>query len=100
MLKRSLLALFLALPAFSQPADLDNYILQAMKAFNVPGVGVAVVKDGQVVFAKGYGVRKLGESTPVDAHTLFGIGSNTKAFTTASLGILVDEGKLTWDDRA
>jgi CubicO group peptidase (beta-lactamase class C family) len=99
MLKRSLLALFLALPAFSQPADLDNYILQAMKAFNVPGVGVAVVKDGQVVFAKGYGVRKLGESTPVDAHTLFGIGSNTKAFTTASLGILVDEGKLTWDDR-
>lgn len=99
MLKRSLLALFLALPAFCQTADLDDYILQAMKTFNVPGVGVAVVKDGAVVFAKGYGVRKLGESTPVDAHTLFGIGSNTKAFTTASLGILVDEGKLSWDDR-
>jgi CubicO group peptidase (beta-lactamase class C family) len=99
MLSRSLLALLLALPAFCQPADLDDYILHAMKTFAVPGVGVAVVKDGAVVFAKGYGVRKLGESTPVDSHTLFGIGSNTKAFTAASLGILVDEGKLSWDDR-
>jgi CubicO group peptidase (beta-lactamase class C family) len=53
-----------------------------MKTFDVPGVGVAVVKDGEVVFAKGYGVRKLGENASVDSHTLFGIGSNTKAFTT------------------
>jgi hypothetical protein len=59
-----------------------------MQTFDVPGVGVAVVKDDEVVFAKGYGVRKLGETTSVDSHTLFGIGSNTKAFTTASLGIL------------
>jgi CubicO group peptidase (beta-lactamase class C family) len=97
-----LLALFLAVPAFCQPAalgDLDDYIQRAMTTFDVPGVAVAVVKDGQVVFAKGYGVRKLGENPRVDAHTLFGIGSNTKAFTTTSLGILVDEGKLTWDDR-
>jgi CubicO group peptidase (beta-lactamase class C family) len=102
MLKQLLLALFLALPAFCQPAalgDLDDYILHAMQTFDVPGVGVAVVKDGEVVFAKGYGVRKLGETTSVDSHTLFGIGSNTKAFTTASLGILVDEGGLSWDDR-
>jgi CubicO group peptidase (beta-lactamase class C family) len=70
-----------------------------MKTFDVPGVGVAVLNDGEVVFAKGYGVRKLGETASVDSHTLFGIGSNTKAFTTASLGILVDEGKLSWDDR-
>ncbi len=97
---RLFLALLLAAPSFCQPApDLDTYILQAMKTFDVPGVAVAVVKDGQVVFAKGYGVRKLGESAEVDSHTLFGIGSNTKAFTTASLGILVDEGKLSWDDR-
>ena len=70
-----------------------------MKTFDVPGVAVAIVKDGAVVLAKGYGVRKLGESATVDSHTLFGIGSNTKAFTTAALGILVDEGKLSWDDR-
>ncbi len=101
-MKQFVLALFLALPAFCQPAapaDLDDYILRALKTFDVPGVGVAVVKDGAVVFAKGYGVRKIGESATVDSHTLFGIGSNTKAFTTASLGILVDEGKLSWDDR-
>jgi len=56
------------------------------------------VKDGKVVVAKGYGVRKLGEPTPVDEHTMFGIGSNTKAFTTAALAGLVDAGKLSWDD--
>ncbi len=69
-----------------------------MKTFDVPGIAVAVVKDGKIVVAKGYGVRKLGYSTPVDEFTMFGIGSNTKAFTTAALATLVDEGKLTWDD--
>jgi CubicO group peptidase (beta-lactamase class C family) len=62
----------------------------------VPGLAVAVVKDGEVVLTKGYGVRRLGEPAPVDAHTLFGIASNTKAFTAAALGILVDEGKIAW----
>jgi CubicO group peptidase (beta-lactamase class C family) len=56
-----------------------------------------VVKDGQVLLAKGYGVRKLGEPTPVDARTLFGIASNTKVFTATALGLLVEEGKLQWD---
>lgn len=69
-----------------------------MKRFEVPGIGVAVVKDGRTVFAKGYGVRKLGMGDRVDEHTLFGIASNTKAFTAAALGILVDEGKVKWDD--
>lgn len=68
-----------------------------MKAFDVPGMSVAVVKDGQVVLAKGYGVRKLGEPVPVDARTLFGIASNTKAFTATALGLLVEEGKIEWD---
>jgi CubicO group peptidase (beta-lactamase class C family) len=97
----ALLTVFFVAPAFAQPdtlRDLDTYVLQAMKMFDMPGVSVAIVKDGAVVLAKGYGVRKLGESAPVDSHTLFGIGSNTKAFTTAALGILVDEGKLRWDD--
>jgi CubicO group peptidase (beta-lactamase class C family) len=79
-------------------SGLDDYIAQAMKTFDVPGVAVAIVKDGKVVLAKGYGVRRLGQPAPVDEHTLFGIGSNTKAFTTAALAILVDEGKIGWDD--
>jgi CubicO group peptidase (beta-lactamase class C family) len=64
----------------------------------VPGFAIAIVKDDAVIFAKGYGVRKLGETTPVDEHTLFAIASNTKAFTAAALAALVDEGKLKWDD--
>jgi CubicO group peptidase (beta-lactamase class C family) len=80
------------------PADLDAYVARAMKTFEVPGIAVAIVKDGKVVLTKGYGVRRLGESAPIDADTLFGIGSNTKAFTTAALATLVDEGKISWDD--
>ena len=81
------------------PADLDAFVARSMKTFGVPGLAIAVVKDGKVVMSKGYGVRKMGESTPVDENTLFGIGSNTKAFTTAALASLVDEGKISWDDR-
>jgi CubicO group peptidase (beta-lactamase class C family) len=88
-------------PALAQnapPADLDEYVARAMKTFDVPGMALAIVKDGKVVVAKGYGVRELGEATPVDENTLFGIGSNTKAFTAAALATLVDEGKIHWDD--
>jgi len=80
------------------PPDLDSYVANSMKTFEVPGMGVAIVKDGKVLTAKGYGVRKLGDPTPVDEFTMFAIGSNTKAFTTAALATLVDEGKLSWDD--
>ena len=80
------------------PADLDAYVASSMKTFDVPGMAVAIVKDGKIVVAKGYGVRKLGDSTPIDEVTMFAIGSNTKAFTTAALATLVDEGKLSWDD--
>jgi CubicO group peptidase (beta-lactamase class C family) len=69
-----------------------------MREFEVPGVAVAVVKDGRVVLAKGYGVRRVGEPEAVDADTQFGIASNTKAFTCAALSILAEEGKLSWDD--
>jgi CubicO group peptidase (beta-lactamase class C family) len=69
-----------------------------MKTFEVPGLALAIVKDGKILVAKGYGVRKLGDPTFVDEHTMFGIGSNTKAFTTAALATLVDAGKLSWDD--
>jgi CubicO group peptidase (beta-lactamase class C family) len=77
--------------------DVDAYVQRAMTAFDVPGVAVAIVKDGHVVLARGYGVRKRGETAAVDAKTLFGIASNTKAFTATALGVLVDEGKIRWD---
>ena len=79
------------------PADLDAYVQRVMKTFDVPGIALAVVKDDAVVVARGYGVRRLGEPTPVDAKTLFGIASNTKVFTATALGELVEEGKLQWD---
>jgi CubicO group peptidase (beta-lactamase class C family) len=82
----------------SAPQDLDAFAAQVLKEFEVPGLAVAIVKDGKVVLARGYGVRKLGEQTPVDENTLFGIASNTKAFTAALLAMLVDEGKIHWDD--
>ncbi|HPW18129.1 MAG TPA: serine hydrolase [Candidatus Aminicenantes bacterium] len=84
-------------PAQVLPPDFDALVARAMKAFEVPGMAVAVVKDGRVVLAKGYGVRKLGEPAPVDARTLFGIASNTKAFTATALALLVEEGKIEWD---
>ena len=99
----TILVIVLALVTFGMtqsapPPDLDAYVASSMKTFDVPGMAVAVVKDGKILVAKGYGVRKLGDPTPVDEFTLFGIGSNTKAFTTAALATLVDEGKLSWDD--
>jgi CubicO group peptidase (beta-lactamase class C family) len=84
-------------PASVLPPGFDALVARAMKTFEVPGMAIAVVKDGQVVLAKGYGVRRLGEPTPVDARTLFGIASNTKAFTATALGLLVEEGKIEWD---
>jgi CubicO group peptidase (beta-lactamase class C family) len=80
------------------PEGFDAYVARVLKEFDVPGVAVAIVKDGRVVMAKGYGVRKLGEAAAVDAGTLFGIASNSKAFTAAALAMLVDEGKISWDD--
>ncbi|HET9831992.1 MAG TPA: serine hydrolase, partial [Vicinamibacterales bacterium] len=77
--------------------DLDRWVDRAMRTFEVPGLALSIVKDDGVVAAKGYGVRKLGEAAPVDAHTLFGIASNTKAFTATALGLLVEERKIEWD---
>ncbi|HEY1991644.1 MAG TPA: serine hydrolase domain-containing protein, partial [Gammaproteobacteria bacterium] len=76
---------------------LDRYIPQAMGDWKVPGLAIAVVKDDKLVWARGFGRRNLDEPEPVDVGTLFGIGSNTKAFTAAALGTLVTTGKLAWD---
>jgi CubicO group peptidase (beta-lactamase class C family) len=80
--------------------EFDDYVNKALKQWDVPGVSIAIVKNDKIVFAKGFGVRKLGESAPVDEKTLFAIGSASKAFTAASIGMLMDEGKLKWDDPA
>jgi len=80
-------------------SDFDAYVERVRKQFDVPGVAVAIVKEGEVVLERGYGVRKLGEPAAIDAHTRFAIASNTKAFTSAALAILIDEGKLKWSDR-
>jgi CubicO group peptidase (beta-lactamase class C family) len=79
--------------------QIDTLVTRTMKTFDVPGIAVAVVKDGKVVLSKGYGVRSLNSKLPVDQHTLFGIASNSKAFTGAALAMLVDEKKISWDDK-
>ncbi|OLC08642.1 MAG: hypothetical protein AUH42_00970 [Gemmatimonadetes bacterium 13_1_40CM_70_11] len=78
--------------------DLAAYTGQAVTAWGIPGLALAVVKDDSIVFAQGFGVRKLGDAAPVTPRTLFAIGSCTKAFTAAALAMLVDSGKLAWDD--
>ena len=81
-------------------ADFDDYVSKAMKEWGVPGVAIAIVKDDRIVFSKGYGVRELNKPERVDENTLFAIGSSSKAFTAASIAILVDQGKVKWEDPA
>ena len=76
----------------------DLYVENGRLQWGVPGLAVAVVKDGKVIFKKGYGVRELGKPELVDIETLFACGSTTKAMTATCMGMLVDEGKLKWDD--
>lgn len=92
-----------ARPAWSQSAalvedEVSGLVERFMAAFDTPGIGVAIVRPRLPDFARGYGVRTLGQPAKVDEHTLFGIASNSKAFTAAALAILVDEGKVGWDE--
>jgi CubicO group peptidase (beta-lactamase class C family) len=77
---------------------LDDFVRKAIRDWGVPGLAIAVVKDDKVVYLKPFGVRELGKLAPIDEHTMFPIGSATKAFTATGLGMLVDDGKLKWDD--
>lgn len=79
-------------------ARYDAYVQRAVRDWGVPGLTVTVVKEGKVLFKKGYGVRQINKPEPVDSQTLFAMASTTKAMTAACLGMLVDEGKLRWDD--
>ena len=87
--------------AFAQltTPQIDDLVNKTLKTFDVPGIAVAIVKDGQVILSKGYGIRSILSKEPVNENTLFGIASNSKAFTTAALAMLVDEGKINWDDK-
>ncbi len=79
--------------------DLQSVVDGVLRRFRVPGISVAIVKDGQLVLARGYGVRTLGRPEPVDGRTLFAIASNTKAFTATALQMLAEEGRLDMDGR-
>ncbi|WP_346427814.1 serine hydrolase [Sphingomonas sp. UV9] len=90
----------MATPAFADPPKgLDARIEALRTRSGTPGMAVAIVENGKVVLAKGYGVRKLGSNAKVDANTLFMIGSTGKAFTVAALATLVDAGKIGWEDK-
>ena len=105
LMKHSLSILIFALASLSINAQvlnsnhIDVLVERTIEAFDVPGIAVAIIKDGEVIHSKGYGIRSLDSGKPVDENTLFGIASNSKAFTTSALSMLVDEGKLSWDDR-
>jgi CubicO group peptidase (beta-lactamase class C family) len=102
-LRRALAAALLVIPttAAAQQGPLEGlaaYVQQGMRDWEVPGLALAVVKDDSVVFARGFGTRTLGRDEPVDEHTSFAIASTTKAFTATAIAMLVDEGKVRWDD--
>jgi len=78
---------------------LESYAVDQMNSTHIPGMAYAIVKGDQIIYAKGFGVRKQGEPEVVDENTLFEIGSNTKAFTATLIAMLVDDGKLNWTDR-
>ena len=86
--------------ALAQPKALpalDPYVEKAMRDWKVPGVAIAIVRNDSILLAKGYGVRTLGHPERVDEHTLFAIGSSSKAFTATLVAFMVDERKMQWD---
>jgi len=79
--------------------ELDSYAKKLMTDFNLPGLAVGIIRNDSILFAKGYGVKEIHKDSPVNINTTFGIGSISKSFTALTLGILVSQGKLNWNDR-
>ncbi|HNC14050.1 MAG TPA: serine hydrolase domain-containing protein, partial [Cyclobacteriaceae bacterium] len=96
-----IIAIALTFQLIAQPdlKKLDAYYAKALAAWEVPGMSVAIVKDGKVIFSQGYGVKEVGKSEKPDGNTLYAIASNSKAFTTAAIAMMVKEGKLSFDDK-
>jgi CubicO group peptidase (beta-lactamase class C family) len=113
MIDRSLIQLLVAVSILlsvasshaSQPTAeqlaqrIDQTVAEVMATYAVPGVAIAIVEGEQVIFANTYGVQEFGQATPITSDSLFKIASVSKNFTTAALAVLIDEGKLSWDDR-
>ena len=96
-----LTSLLFAASAFAQtinPTAVDAIVQDAMKAWNVPGASVAIIRGNEVLYVKGYGVKDIKTQQPVTPDTIFAIGSTSKAFTTTAMAMLADEGKMNWDD--
>lgn len=96
------LTALLAVPGLAEAqapfAGFDRYVRDAMETWDVPGMAVSIVRGDSIVFARGYGVRTIGTNDAVNERTLFAIGSSSKAFTAATVGMLVDDKLLAWDD--
>ncbi|MCG1035028.1 serine hydrolase [Polaribacter sargassicola] len=100
--KATLLALFVissTLQAQISEKKLDNLVKETLSTFDVPGISVGILKDGKIVHAKGYGVRSLTNKKDMNENTLVGVASNSKGFTCFALAMMVDAGKLNWDDK-
>ncbi|MGB1031491.1 MAG: serine hydrolase [Flavobacteriales bacterium] len=82
-----------------QIKSIDKHLQTQVEKWNIPGVAVAIVRGDEVLLSKGYGLKNINQSDPVDENTLFAVASNTKAFTATAIGMLVDEGKIDWDDK-
>jgi CubicO group peptidase (beta-lactamase class C family) len=97
---RAAILLLYGVPALAAPpANFDQRVESLRTSLGVPGVSIAIVENGRTILAKGYGVRKLGHPEPVGPDTIFQTGSTGKAFTVAALAMLVEQGKINWDDK-
>jgi CubicO group peptidase (beta-lactamase class C family) len=109
-LKKNIMAAFISSLLASVPAyaaeykglnsqELDSLIQRTLKTFQVPGMAVGIIKDGKIILSKGYGLRHMDQKDRITDETYFGVASNSKAFTATALAMLIDEGKLSWDDK-
>ena len=80
-------------------SQVDSLANKGLKLFRVPGIAIGIIKDGKLIYSKGFGVSSIRTKKAVNSETLFGIASNTKAFTAAALGLLIDEKMINWDDK-
>ncbi|MBL4602730.1 MAG: beta-lactamase family protein, partial [Emcibacteraceae bacterium] len=105
LLKPSLIVslfIFAVTPSYAAElaeSTLDNYVEKAMQTFDIPGIAVGIIKNGEIEHLKGYGVREAGNDMAINPDTMYAIASNSKAFTSSALAILVDDGLLDWDDK-
>ena len=102
LLSFALIHLLLLSHTFAEPltrAEIDKLVENAMSEFDVPGIAVGIISGDELVHLEGYGLRELGKKAKVNKDTVFKVASNSKAFTTAALAILVDKGKLSWQTK-